>query len=216
MTSEAVCVLLAVLLVACGGKTDETSASDDAGADVASNDAGADGTSKDTGPDAEPQDSGASAAPVCPAETPTQGSGCPSAGQQCQYGTNFLAGCIQIAQCTASGWNVTGPASGCTPSACPASYQGLTDGGLQSCSQSLQVTDCWYPQGICQCSAGLGGPAEPLGWYCVPVAPGCPYPTPAPGSSCTTPAQICGGSCGGAGVECEGGTWQANVAPCPT
>ena len=136
-------------------------------------------------------------------------------GLQCQYGTNWFQGCSQIAECAASGWTLTGPPSSCAPSVCPTSYPALADGGLPACAQSLQVTNCWYPQGECQCSAGLGGPAMPLGWYCVPTAPGCPYPTPAPGTQCTQPGQICGGYCGGNGVECEGGTWQAKVQGCP-
>jgi hypothetical protein len=203
------CVLLAVLLAACGGKAEEASGSSDAGAESAVYDSGADAHSLDAG-----TDSGTGAALVCPVEAPAQGAACSGAGG-CQYGTNFDEGCIQIAECTPSGWNVTGPASECTPTVCPPSYAALTDGGLQACASSLQVTDCWYPQGLCQCSAGLGGPAAPLGWYCVPVAPGCPYPTPAAGSPCTNQGQICGGSCGGAGVSCDGGTWQANVSPCP-
>lgn len=200
------CALLATLLAACGGKAEEASGSSDSGPESAVNDSGADALSSD---------SGTGAALACPVDTPAQDSACPGAGLACQYGTNFDVSCIQIAECTASGWNVTGPASDCTPSVCPPSYLALTDGGLQACSPSLQVTDCWYPQGLCQCSAGLGGPAQPLGWYCVPIAPGCPYPTPAAGSPCANPGQVCGGSCGGAGVACDGGAWQANVAPCP-
>jgi len=205
---DRLCLLLCVLLAACGGTTEQTSASDsgtDSATDSAADSADS-GLSLDSGPDA---------APACPADAPSQGSPCPAVGFECQYGANFLESCTQIAACTASGWNVTGPQSECVSSVCPPSYAALTDGGLQACASSLQVTDCWYPQGLCQCSAGLGGPAQPLGWYCVPVAPGCPYPTPAPGSRCTTPGQICGGSCGGAGVACDGGTWQANVSPCP-
>jgi hypothetical protein len=198
-------LLLCVLLAACGGTTAQAPASD-SGAGPATDSAIDSGVSQDSGPDA---------APACPVDAPSQGSPCPAMGFACQYGTNFLVDCIQVVACTASGWSVTGPPGDCTPSQCPASYVALTDAGLQACAQSLQVTDCWYPQGVCQCSAGLGGPAQPLGWYCVPTAPGCPYPTPAPGSRCTTPGQICGGSCGGAGVECDGGTWQANVSPCP-
>jgi hypothetical protein len=200
--SDTLGLVLLTLLAACGGTTERDSTSDSGAGSLDS------GLSQDAGTDA--------ASPACPVDAPSQGSACPSVGFQCQYGSNFLAGCIEIVACTASGWSVTGPASSCTPSACPASYASLTeDGGLQACAQSLQVTDCWYPQGLCQCSAGLGGPAQPLGWYCVPVAPGCPYPTPAPGSACTTRGQICGGSCGGSGVECDGGAWQANVSPCP-
>ena len=199
------CALLATLLAACGGKAEEASGASDAGSESAVRDSGADAISPD---------SGTGVALACPVDTPAQGSAC-TGTLACQYGTNFFPGCIQIAECTASGWNVTGPASSCTPSVCPPSYLALTDGGLQACASSLQVTDCWYPQGLCQCSGGLGGPAQPLGWYCVPVAPGCPYPTPAAGSPCANPGLVCGGSCGGTGVVCDGGSWATNVAPCP-
>jgi hypothetical protein len=214
MTREhLVCALLAVMLAACGGKAEEASGSNDAGSESAPSDSGhPDVLPQDSGTS---QDSGTAATPPCPVDAPAQGSACPGSGLGCQYGANFSPSCIQVAECTASGWNVTGPPSQCTPSVCPPSYLALTDGGLQSCASSLQVTDCWYPQGLCQCSAGLGGPAPPLGCYCVPIAPGCPYPTPAAGAPCTTPGQVCGGSCGGLGVACDGGTWQANVDPCP-
>jgi hypothetical protein len=199
-------LLLCVVAAACGGTTEQASASD-AGTSSTTDSATDSGLTQDSGPDA---------APACPAEAPSQTSPCPAVGFQCQYGTNFFAGCSQIAACTASGWELTGPPSACTSSQCPASYTPLNDGGPEACAQSLQVTDCWYPQGVCQCSAGLGGPAQPLGWYCISAAPGCPYPTPAPGSRCTTPGQICGGSCSGPGVECDdGGTWQVNMSTCP-
>ena len=200
--NDPLCLVLCVLAAACGGTTEQASASD-SGTDSAT----------DSGL---PQDSGPEAAPTCPAEAPSQTSPCPAVGFECQYGTNFFPGCSQVATCTASGWELAGPPSGCTSSQCPASYAALNDGGLQACAQSLQVTDCWYPQGVCQCSGGLGGPAQPLGWYCMPAAPGCPYPTPAPGSRCTTPGQVCEGSCSGPGVECDdGGTWQVNMSACP-
>jgi hypothetical protein len=103
-----------------------------------------------------------------------------------------------------------------TASQCPASYAALSGGGTQACSPSLGGTDCWYPEGVCQCSDGLGGPAEPMGWYCVRAVPGCPYPTPKSGSSCTTPGQVCASSCEGPTVMCDdGGTWRALAAGCP-
>ena len=191
-------VLLAASLVACGGRTGETAASGD------------------SGPDSGSQDAGPDAAPACPADAPAQGSACQTTGLQCQYGTNLFDGCAQLADCTEAGWNLSGPPATCSSSQCPASYASLADASaLVACSPALQVTDCWYPQGVCQCSDGLGGPAAPLGWYCVPVAPGCPYPTPAVGSPCTTPGQVCGASCADRGVECDGGTWQVNESTCP-
>jgi hypothetical protein len=193
--------LLALLLAACGGKVDQESGL------------------HDSGPDSVSGDSGPDAVTPCPADVPAQGSACPTAALECQYGTNWFADCVQIADCRASGWHVTGPASECSSSLCPASYPTRADGGLQTCDPSAQAkgTNCWYPEGVCQCSDGLGGPAMPLGWYCVPTVRGCPYPTPAPGGTCTEPGQICGGSCGGIsnGVECDGGTWQANENECP-
>jgi hypothetical protein len=71
---------------------------------------------------------------------------------------------------------------------------------------------------VCRCSNGFGGPAEPLGWYCLPTVPGCPYPTPAIGTECSQPGLVCGLSCddGTVGVECgDGGTWQDDNYPCP-
>jgi hypothetical protein len=195
-------LLLGALSAACGGTTAQAPTSDSGISSTT--DAGL------------AQDSGKDATAECPAEAPSQGEPCSTVGFQCQYGTNFFPNCSQIAECSAGGWQLSGPPSGCTSSQCPASYAALGDGGLQTCASSLQVTDCWYPQGVCQCSGGLGGPAQPLGWYCVPTVPGCPYPTPAPGSRCTTQGQICGGGCAGPSVECsDAGTWQASASICP-
>jgi hypothetical protein len=196
---ESLGALLSLLLAACGGTTEQPSGTEAQATDS--------GLSQDSGPDA---------APACPVDAPAQGAECPAMGFECQYSTNFFDGCAQVADCTATGWSLTGPPSTCLSSSCPASYASLADAGsLQACSQSLQVTDCWYPQGVCQCSGGLGGPAQPLGWYCLPTAPGCPYPTPPVGSPCTTSGQVCGFSCSTAGVVCKDGTWQANTSTCP-
>jgi hypothetical protein len=200
---ESLGALLSLLLAACGGTTEQASGTD-SGTEAHATDSG---LSQDSGPDA---------APACPADAPAQGAECPAVGFECQYSTNFFDSCAQIADCTATGWSLTGPPNTCLSGSCPASYSALADAGsLQACSQSLQVTDCWYPQGVCQCSGGLGGPAQPLGWYCLPTAPGCPYPTPPVGSPCTTSGQVCGFSCSTAGVVCKDGTWQANTSTCP-
>jgi hypothetical protein len=205
--------LLGVLLAACGGKADQASTSTDSGSD--SELPGADSASSDSGLDAASQDSATGAAPACPGNAPVQGSECPAAGFACQYGTNVFEECVRIAACTVGGWSLTGPASTCLSSQCPPFPVGDASPGVPPCPTSLQGTDCWYPQGVCQCSNGIGGPAMPLGWYCMPVTPGCPYPTPAPGGACTQPGQRCGGYCGGMGVACDGGVWQANDSPCP-
>ena len=116
--NDPLCLLLCVLAAACGGTTEQASASDSGTRSATDS-----GLTQDSGPDA---------ALACPAEAPSPASPCPTVGFECQYGTNFFPGGSQIATCTESGWELTGPPSGCMSSQCPASYAALNDGGLQT------------------------------------------------------------------------------------
>jgi hypothetical protein len=54
-------------------------------------------------------------------------------------------------------------------------------------------------------------------WQCSTPASGCPDPRPTIGDACSQPGLFCDyGSCtGGVAEQCEDGSWQVVVTPCP-
>jgi len=225
-----------LLLSACGGAHSNAPSGYDAGeaaveggrgADDAA--AGTDAASQDATTDGEPPDAGedtgaidaASTSATCPVAVPAEGSACQAVGFGCQYGSNWID-CNQIATCTASGWSVTGPIpSSCSAASCPASYGSALDGPPLDGGETpfCNGAACWYPEGSCQCGAG-GPPGGGGGWACAPVAPGCPYPAPVPGSACAGAyeSHLCWyGGCGSSGpaLFCTGGIWTSQGNECP-
>jgi hypothetical protein len=160
--------------------------------------------------------------PNCPKSAPPEASACPSVGFQCQYGSNVFD-CVQVAECTASGWTLKDPGGDCTSSVCASSYDDLAHLTTKEskCASSLAGTTCWYPQGTCSCIESLGGPATTGGpwWTCEPVESGCPYPAPPLGGECGEPGLFCtyGNSCQvDNNFQCEHGVWKHPNVGCPT
>jgi hypothetical protein len=197
----------------------------------ASSDAKSDRTAPpDAGPDAPIADGGhdstVSWSPVCPEEAPTVGSACSlpemmdSPSIVCEYGKlQYDPSCDTLVQCVSGAWApVTAVGTGCqpdgpNPTSCPASYAALKGMEGESCpSNGLR---CEYPEAVCVCSRGFGGPVEldaSLGWYCNPGA-GCPLPRPRLGSTCSTNLQCTYFTCD-FGESCTGGYWQAEFEGC--
>jgi hypothetical protein len=214
-------VLLAVVTVGCGGKFVGVGPSDgspDASGNDSSDDAATDAATdapiiNDAGGDAAPPWS-----PVCPTEQPAPGSACSaSASVECEYGRlQYDIGCDLVLECTDGVWQsaTLGPSS-CQPdgpnsAACPASLPTgvCNDNNLR----------CEYPEGVCQCSAGFGGPIEldgGLSWFCNP-GKGCPMPRPRLGSSCATGDQNCTYLTCEFAEDCQDGYWQGQFEACAT
>lgn len=195
-------------LVACGGST------------ASINDAGSD--SGGGGNDAA-NDGGGGGGP-CPSSAPNAGSAC-TKQVVCEYGSSANRACNVVATCNGATWSLSTPAPSCggkNPPKCPATYASVPKGA--SCSDAYP-TDCTYPEGICSCTPGAGGPV-PLDasaaatWHCdVPSDSKCPSPRPKIGSACATPNQLCDyGACifpDGTAMKCESGYWNQADVPCP-
>ena len=217
---------LALLAVGCGGAV--VGARSDAGSDAGA-EASIDAPGPDSGADASPSDaahdSGKPWSPVCPEAAPAVGSPCTPPDSMdvpellCEYGgPQFDPSCDTVVTCQSGTWQVAniGPScqpDGPNPAACPASYAGAT-GSDSSCSAA--GTRCEYPQGVCICSTGFGGPIEidaSTRWYCDPP-PGCPMPRPRLGSSCSGTSTTCEYSPCDFAEQCSGGFWQGLFEGC--
>jgi len=215
----------ALCATACGGTVVQGNA-DGGGSDASSPDGSPDAT---PGTDGSPPSDGATDgdqpwSPICPEDQPTIGSACSMTPPRdspeilCEYGElQYDPGCDTVLTCEEGTWqNAFGPSETCQPdgpnsSSCPATY-GDIDGGGSCTDNGLR---CEYPQGVCTCSAGFGGPVILDGgtsWYCNP-GPGCPMPRPRLGSSCTGNQQCTYQTCQ-FGESCTGGYWQGEFEGC--
>ncbi len=173
--------------------------------------------------------------PACPAIEPTVGESCAGSatGLQCEYGilrylykVEYDISCDVIRECTGGKWaDELLSTTACQPDgvnsvSCPPKLVATTEGS--SCPAADKGIQCEYPDGVCVCSAPLGGPvmlgdAGPAAtWGCLPGA-NCPMPRPRLGSACsptvqTTPCtyQACAfeESCG------TNGLWQGMETAC--
>jgi hypothetical protein len=191
----------------------------------------------DTGRDAPPEggadspvpegDAGKPWSPVCPDEEPKLGGACSMPQKMdtpavlCEYGKlQYDPACDAIYQCEGGTWS-KGYTEGaaCQPdgpnsASCPSTYADITgiDGGACE-DDNLR---CEYPQGVCSCAKGFGGPIMPDGgttWFCNP-GPGCPMPRPRLGSACSGSSQICGYLTCEFGESCTDGFWQGEFEGC--
>lgn len=196
---------LCLLLVACGGKTENTLS-----------DAGTDGEGFDAKP----------LVPGCPSAEPQAGSSCTKEGLECEYGNDPRWSCNAVARCESGSWAIAltdtmwCPTPATNPPECPATF-----GGGGTCTAT--GTPCHYAQGWCAC-LDLGGPPMPDAstmptWQCSTgtTSQGCPATRPRIGTACTQPDTWCDyGMCGqpdGLAVQCDGTTltWAESFgAPC--
>jgi hypothetical protein len=168
--------------------------------------------------------------PGCPGSAPSSGSPCPSAGLECEYGSNPVLGCDVVATCEQSqnvptGWALSGPTtSGCSSvlaPGCPLTFDLVPQGS--SCSSNGLTCD--YPKGRCACTEGSGpvrvlvDGAIPTSWFCQVPASGCPVVRPRLGSACSPGQGSCDyGSCdipGGTAEACDNGVWVEALEGCP-
>lgn len=208
-------LLVALTLAACGGST------------VSPIDGG-NGNDGGSGNDASSDAGGGS---PCPPSPPTAGTKCGGGNgiapqYECEYGSSSNRACNIVATCDDTGqWTLSSPAPGCggkNPPTCPSTYASVPQG--KSCSESYPL-DCLYPEGICSCTPGAGGPvpldaAAAATWHCdVPSDSKCPKPRPKLGSACSTPNLLCDyGACifpSGTAMRCTNGYWQLSDVPCP-
>jgi hypothetical protein len=221
---------LALCGVACGGKF--VDGAGDAGPDSPGpSETGTDSPPpppSDAGPDAPiPQDSSAPWSPICPVDQPAIGSACslPSGmdieGTLCEYGKlQFDPGCDTVLTCNEGHWANAESESSCSPDGpnsaqCPATYADTMDDGGACSDDNLH---CAYPEGVCVCSMGFGGPIEIDGgstWSCNPGA-GCPVPRPRLGAACTASNQSCQYLSCQFAETCQDGYWQGEFEGCAT
>jgi hypothetical protein len=172
-------------------------------------------------------DGGQPWSPVCPEAEPTAGSACSipekmdTPGILCEYGKlQYDVSCDAVYQCQGGAWTKSSffsmPCQPDGPNApsCPATFADAmdTDGG--SCSND--GLRCEYPEGVCSCSGGFGGPIERDGgtsWYCSPPS-GCPMPRPRLGSSCSGSMQNCEYFPCEFSEACQGGYWVGEFEAC--
>lgn len=202
-------VLACTFAVACGGSTFVPAT--DSGTDT-----GSGGDSSTDGGVTDP----------CPAQPPAGGTKCSPPNLTCEYGSSANRACNTVATCSPAGtWTTQTPGLGCgvkNDVKCPMTYASVPQG--TSCSDKYPL-DCNYPEGMCSCTPGGGGPAPmdasaAARWYCdVPADPKCPKPRPKLGSACSVPEQLCDyGACifpDGTAMMCTGGYWQPTDVPCP-
>lgn len=209
---------IALLLVACGGKTEDQATSDGGRSD---------GGAGDCTP-------GAKKSMDCNACTCTAEGfwscttmACVDAAAdtgKCTPGESKKIDC-NTCTCMKDGeWACTGLAcvdagsdSGSDPR-CPSSWSAATSGSHDDLCPSIA---CSYPEGSCTCPAYCGGP--PPGpdwkatWQCTPKrTDGCPETELTEGGSCSTPAKTCSyGACCTTQYTCTGGTWKKSGSFCP-
>jgi len=151
-------------------------------------------------------DAGRSWSPVCPVDVPVMGSPCslpqPPDNPEilCEYGKlQYDVACDTVLSCQGGTWGRASPLpSICQPDepnapACPATYADLQKDVAAGGSCSDANLRCEYPEGVCSCSQGFGGPISIDGgthWFCNP-GPGCPMPRPRLGEACTGSSQSC-------------------------
>jgi hypothetical protein len=172
------------------------------------------------------KDSGSPWSPVCPEEQPALGSACslPSGMDVfptlCEYGKlQYDVSCDTVLLCRSGSWAAETFESSCQPdapnsAACPATYAALMDEDGGSCSDN--GLRCEYPEGVCSCSTGFGGPIMPDGgtsWFCNP-GPSCPMPRPRLGSSCSGSSQNCTYLTCEFSETCQKGYWQGELEAC--
>jgi hypothetical protein len=213
---------------ACGGTLVQGSA--DGGSDSSSGDSSSDAPGTDGNTDAPvtdgPSDSGQPWSPVCPEQEPAPGSSCTivtprdSIGVMCEYGKlQYDVMCDTVLQCQNGAWtSAFAGTTSCQPDgpnspSCPATYEDIQEDEGGSCSNA--GLRCEYPEGVCTCSMGFGGPVlldAGTSWFCNPGA-GCPMPRPRLGSSCSTNQQCTYLTCE-FGESCTGGYWQGELEGC--
>jgi len=160
---------------------------------------GLDSGSGGGGPEGGPDTLGSPLGPLCPSQV-TDGGYCSVDGFVCEFGVNPNPYCNDLDVClSVGGWsNEAQPAISCGQGTYPASYTDVAQG--EPCP--VRNLDCAYPEGQCNCGAGLAyanRSGRPV-WTCS-SPPGCPEPRPRLGSSCSQGGLHCDyGACNG-GVE---------------
>lgn len=163
---------------------------------------------------AAPSDSAPSSwSPLCPNDTPAEGSPCGAAaeGAQCEYGTaTWNAACDTVLQCSKGVWTKFVPPNiACHPpnggqGSCPS----LPPASGASCSSLGDL--CTFASGAqCTCSGADGGMAT---WSCLPER-GCPAVRPRLGSACSGLQSCTYASCAYM-QTCTGGVWAGRPLGC--
>jgi hypothetical protein len=214
-------LLIALLLVACGGAT---SAVDP-------------GTESDAGSDAPvyagldvvvPDEPSPGRNPECPGAVPPAGGPCKPI-LTCDYGDDVHHVCRTRVNCTSSDgatfkWVVNPPADGCGTNApsCPTAFTALAEGSPcpgtgPDFNRGEQMSSfCSYQEGRCGCVHCDGDAGASSMWVCRkwgPTQDGCPAVSPLSGDACGMPNQSCsyGGFCRlsvGPDMICDGGYWK--------
>ncbi len=160
---------------------------------------------------------------ACPAEPPSVGSPCSTAGLLCEYRvTEGALECRSLLGCAPSGeWDSAGFGSCSDPNACPKERAGLE---TAQCMPSDRGP-CVYGEEVCTCDTeSCGGTPPPVGgsgqggpptWSCAPIPAGdCPVLRPLFGEACAHEALACDYTrCCGSGehMVCTGGIWRGTV-----
>jgi hypothetical protein len=220
---------LALCGVGCGGtvlgasKDGGSDAADGSTSDACENCTGEGGTQDAPGPG----DTGVPWSPVCPEEEPTAGSPCSipemmdNPSVLCEYGKlQYDVSCDAVYLCAGDGhWSKNTTGSSCQPDgpnspSCPATYADIQADGGGACS--VDGLRCEYPDAVCTCSSGFGGPIEVDGgtsWYCNP-GPTCPMPRPRLGAACSGSGQNCTYVTCEFAESCQDGFWHAEFEAC--
>jgi hypothetical protein len=230
--------LLAALVVACGGVSENPPGSGDGGGSGSGSGSSGSGSGSSSGSSSSGSGSGGSGSGSgssggsssggqgkgCPESPPINGSPCANASQSCEYGGDQDLQCDTLAVCENGDWQTTSaPTDGLCPTSspgtkgCPGSYAKVPVG--ESCTGNA---DCAYPQGRCACTTPLGGPVQLLdagsSWVCEIPSTGCPEPRPQAGTPCSVEGETCDyGTCtlpGGTEMACTKGEWAVAFSAC--
>jgi hypothetical protein len=161
----------------------------------------------------------------CPSQLPASGRPCAPNGLVCEYGMSPVQSCDNVANCSASVWQIQGPSASanCAPGPgpmCPASFASVP----QNTHCNSYGLICDYPQGRCACTVTSGpvplDASAAARWACQnPATPGCPMPRAPLGSACTQQGLSCDyGACsvpGGTSEVCSSGIWKPGLVACP-
>jgi hypothetical protein len=215
---------LALCAVGCGGAvvSGSSDGGSDSGSDALGDGGGPDAPAADTGP----PDAGKRWSPICPEDEPKPGTACSIPEQRdgrwvwCEYGKlQYDVSCDAVYQCQAGAWTMSFPPGPCQPDgpnapSCPSTYSALQGIERGACSDDDGLR-CEYPQGVCVCSTGIGGPSEidaGAYWSCNP-GPSCPMPRPRLGASCSGSSYCQYLTCE-FGEACVDGFWQGELEGC--
>ncbi len=215
----------ALVLVGCGGSTEQDPAQGGASAD-ASAAGGTDSSLPCVGPCT---DTGVRPTPlprpVCPSSAPSVGTPCSPPDLACTYGDSPAAQCREYYHCASADsgsitWQIDAsfasgvPCIALSPSACPATPPKAGD----ACGIEVPGMPCQYQNQSCLCEPGKDESKGIWNCYGPPVDVRCPALLPNLGEGCDTPGVQCDYAIDGcflpenSVVFCYQGAWEVGAA----